>query len=120
MSDVVERFLRSLATRDYDGLADCFAPTARMRALVPTRVREEDGPQAIAARYRFWLDDYDQYQVVATDNERVADREQLRYLIRGVDPKDGPGVLEQFGYATVDGGRITALNLVCSGFRPET
>jgi hypothetical protein len=61
MSDVVERFLRSLATRDYNALAECFADTSRLRALVPTRIREEQGPDAIAARYRFWLDDYDEY-----------------------------------------------------------
>ena len=119
VSEVVDRFLRSLATRDYDALAECFAPSAKLRALVPTRVREEDGPEAITARFRFWLDDYDEYQVVATDAEPIADREQLRYLIRGVDPQDGPGVMEQRGYATVDDGRISELNIVCTGFRPD-
>ena len=120
VSEVVERFLRALGTRDYDALAECFADGSTLRALVPTRVREEEGPEAIAARYRFWLDDYEDYELVATDVERFADHEQLRYRIRGVDPKDGPGVMEQRGYAIVDDGRITTLNVVCSGFRPDT
>jgi SnoaL-like domain len=119
VSEVVERFLRSLETRDYDALADCFADASMLRALVPTRVREEQGAEAIAARFRFWLDEYEDYQVVDSDVERFADHEQLHYRIRAVDPEDGPGVLEQRGYAIVDDGRIATLNVVCSGFRPD-
>jgi hypothetical protein len=117
MSDVVERFLHSLETRDYERLADCFSATAKLRALVPSALREAEGTDAIVARFRLWFDDLDEYELVSSDSERVLDRERVSYRIRGVDPEDGRCQMEQHGYATVEDGQISALNLVCSGFR---
>jgi ketosteroid isomerase-like protein len=118
MSDVVERFLNSLETRDFETLADCFAPDAKLRALLPSRIREEDGRDAIQARYRFWLGKLGDYELLRTASDSVVDRALVRYRVRGVDPEDGLSEMEQHGYATVEDGRITALNVVCSGFRP--
>jgi hypothetical protein len=118
VGDAVERFLHSLETRDFETLADCFAPDAKLRALLPSRIREEDGRDAIEARYRFWLGDLGDYELLRTASDTVVDRALVRYRVRGVDPEDGPSEMEQHGYATVEDGRITALNVVCSGFRP--
>jgi ketosteroid isomerase-like protein len=54
VSDVVDRFLDAVGARDFDAIAACFHDDAKMRALVPSRLRDESGPDAIAERYRFW------------------------------------------------------------------
>jgi hypothetical protein len=118
MSDAVERFLRALEARDYERLAECFTPTAKLRALVPSALREAEGPEAIVARFRIWIDDLAGYELLAADSEPVLGREHMRYRFRGVDPEDGLTESEQHGYAMVEDGRISALNLVCSGFQP--
>lgn len=112
------RFLDALAARDFEGLADCFTPDAKLRALVPTRVREDDGPEAIAERFRFWVGEIEDFRLSESDVEPVADRVRVRYRLEGKDPEDGVGLMEHHGYLTLADGRIEALNLVCSGFRP--
>ena len=36
----------------------------------------------------------------------------------GIDPEDGPVICEQHAYLTLESDAITAMNLVCSGWRP--
>ena len=115
---VAEQFLAALSERDYHGIASCFTRTAKLRVLVPSALREEDGPQAIADRFRFWYADLDDFELREAEVDVLADRVRLRYRLRGHDPEDGPVVSEQEGYATVEDGEISALNLVCSGWRP--
>lgn len=115
---VAGAFVDALARRDFDAIGDCFSPAARMRALVPQRLRDETGPGAIAERFRFWYADLGEFELVESEVDAIADRVRIRYRVRGVDPEDGAVVQEQEGYATVDDGRIAAMNLVCSGFRP--
>lgn len=118
---VANRFLEAVGRRDYAALASCFAPDARLRGLVPARVREEEGPQAIADRYRIWLGDADEYEVPASSADELLGLVRLRYLVRTIDPETGaPTEFEQTGYAQIVHGRIAVLNLVCTGNRPAT
>lgn len=115
---VVDELLEAIRTRDRARIARCFATGATLRALTPHRLREEDGPDAIAARYAFWLDPLEPFILVAGDVAQVADRVRLRYRFRGRDPLKGWQENEHTAYATVEDGRVTALNLACAGFRP--
>jgi hypothetical protein len=115
---VVDRFLDAVERRDFEALGACFAPGARLRALVPSRLREEEGPEAIAARFRFWFVDLDEFEVVESGAGRTADRTRFSYTLSGVKPELGPVVVEQRGYLDVDDGLISGLSLVCSGFCP--
>jgi hypothetical protein len=115
---VVSELRDGIASRDSGRIAACFTPEARLRALTPSRLREETGPEAIAARYAAWLDGLDPFAVTSSDVERVADRIRLRYRFRGRDPENGWQENEHTAYATVVDGRIAALNLSCAGFRP--
>jgi ketosteroid isomerase-like protein len=117
-ADAPSRFLDALAARDFDAIGACFAPDAKLRALVPHTVREDDGPAAIAQRFRFWIGDLTVYELVGPESDPVSDRVHVRYRLRGIDADEGPGFMEQHGYMAVEDGKITALNLVCSGFRP--
>jgi SnoaL-like domain len=115
---VVTQFLAALADRDYDAIASCFTETAKLRALVPSALREDEGPEAIAARFRLWFEDLEQFELLGSNVDRFADRVRLRYRCRGEDAEDGAVVVEQEGYAAVEGNGIGVLNLVCSGWRP--
>jgi hypothetical protein len=115
---VLDRFLTALEGRDWDALGACFAPDAKLRALVPTALREADGGGAIADRFAVWFADLQQYELLESGVSPFVDRVHVSYRVRGIDPEDGDTIVEQRGYATVDDDRIAALNLVCSGFRP--
>jgi SnoaL-like protein len=117
-TDAATRFLEALATRDFRALGGCFAADGRLRALVPTRLRDEEGREAIAARYDYWYGALDEFELTTAEAAAVADRVAVRYRVRGIHREDGPVVQEQQGYATVVDGLIATLNVVCSGFRP--
>lgn len=116
--DAGARLLAAIGAQDFAVMESCFAPAARLRALVPSALREEEGSAAIAARFRFWWEGLDHVELVESELEQVADRVRLRYCLRGHDADDGWVTVEQTGYLQVEEGAISVLNLVCSGFRP--
>src|SRR6266487_396047 len=115
---VAERFLQALGQRDFDGIASCFASDGRLRALVPTALREDEGGGAVAARFGYWFGELGDFAVTETAIDEFVDRVHLRYRVRGVDPDDGAVTCEQHAYLTLEDGTIAAMNLVCSGLRP--
>jgi hypothetical protein len=116
---VVEKLLDAIGARDRAQIAACFASDAKLRALTPHQVRELDGPEAIAGQYGFWLDSLESFVLVSGDVTAIADRARLRYRFRGRDPAKGWQENEHTAYATVENGRVAALNLTCAGFRPS-
>ncbi len=112
------QLLNAIRRRDYVGIASCFADEAHLRAVVPPGVREDDGPDAIAARFRLWTGELAEYELVDATVDPVADLLRLRYAVKGVDPEHGLCIFEQTAYAEIADGRITKLRLACSGDRP--
>ena len=111
--------LRGISGRDFARIEACFAPDAVLRALTPHQLREEHGPHAIAAQYRHWLESLDELELLAGDEEQIADRIRIRYRFRGRDPEKGWQENEHTAYAALAAdGSIAALNLSCAGFRP--
>jgi hypothetical protein len=115
---VVEELLAAIGARDQTRIAACFARDAKLRALTPRTLREEDGAAAIAGRYASWLDSLQSFAVLSGDVEPIADRVRLRYRFRGRDPVKGWQENEHTAYAQVVDGRVAALDLTCAGFRP--
>jgi hypothetical protein len=113
-----QRFLASLAVRDWAAIEACFAPGARLRALVPSALREAEGAEAIVARFRLWFGDLEEFQLLDSAVDEMADRVHVRYRFAGTDPEDGRVVAEQQSYFAFEDGLIAAINSVCSGFRP--
>jgi ketosteroid isomerase-like protein len=74
---VVRELLEAIRARDVDRIAACFAPDARLRALTPHELRELDGPDAIADRYRRWLEPLESLAGVAGDVEPIGQRVRL-------------------------------------------
>lgn len=117
-TDVAERFLEALSHRDFDALAATFAENGRLRGLVPSALREEEGREAIGARFRFWFGDTEDFELVESGVTPFADVVRLYWRGRGSDPEAGLTTFEQTAYAGIGGGGIAWMNLVCSGDRP--
>lgn len=115
---VATALLAAIRERDRAGVAACFAPDARLRVLTPRSLREEEGPDAIGARFMGWVASLESFALLSADAEVVADRVRIRYRFHGRDPEKGWQENEHTGYATIDDGRITTLNVSCAGFRP--
>ena len=114
-SDVASRFLEALAQHDFDAVGEAFMPDGRLRGLVPTALRELEGPEAIAARFRMWSGDG---EIVESGYEDFADLVKLRWRIRETDDEGRPAVFEQTAYAEIGDDGIAWMNLLCSGQRP--
>jgi len=112
------QLLEALRRRDYVDIASCFADSAQLRAVVPPGVREDDGPDAIAARFRLWTEELTDFEVVDGSVDPFADLLRIRYAVRGVDPELGLCSFEQTAYAEITDGCITKLRVACSGHRP--
>ena len=103
-----EELLDAIRSRDGARIASCFAPDAELRALTPHRLREEDGPAAIAAQYAHWLEPLESFAVVAGDVTAVADRIGLRYRFRERDPAKVWQENEHTAYTAVVDGRVAS------------
>jgi len=108
----------ALAERDFARLADTLTPDARMRALMPPGPIEVLGAEAAAAKFSAWFGDADEFELVRSGSETVADRLHVFYRLRVKKRGDLSKIVEQHLLCAVDDGRITALDLVCTGFRP--
>ena len=114
--DVASGFLEAFSRRDYDGIAATFVEDGRLRGLVPPGLREADGREAIAERFRIW-NDVEDWELLESDREDLADLVKLHWRVASTDPELGRTVYEQTAYAEIGEGGIAWMNLVCSGDR---
>jgi TusA-related sulfurtransferase len=115
---VARLFVEALAARDYKWIFGAMARDVRFRFLVPSGPGEATGAADVAAKYFEWFGDADVLEVDAILVSPLPDRLSLRYrfLLR---EQEGWEVVEQQSYLDVDEqGRIVAIDLLCSGFRP--
>jgi hypothetical protein len=115
-------FLAGLAAQDWAGLGGALAAGARLRALLPSGLREWAGAGVIAGRFACWFGDTEDFELVEAAVGVVGGRLRLRWRLRLRAERLGAGwfTVEQQAYAdTGDGGRIARLDLLCTGYRPE-
>lgn len=113
-----ERLLEAIGSRDFRGIAACFAPEASMRVLTPKGLVELSGREAVEARFRRWFAGMDGFELLDGEVTEVADRVRVRFHTRGRDPAKGEQENDHTGYAEVRDGLIVSLNVSCAGFRP--
>ncbi len=111
-------FLTALAARDFVGLQACFQPDIRFHALVPSGLREGVNAAEATAWLRKWFGDADEFHMLASSVDQIADRLHITYRFRLRERLDWK-LIEQHAYCTVDEGLIGVMNVLCSGFRPE-
>ena len=114
-----EEFVVALSDRDSVRLESCLHPEVRMRALVPSGFQELKGPSAVVAKLNSWFAEADSIQVLEKNIYRVADRLHVRYRFRERYPDGETEIIEQDTYFDLRDGSIVAINLLCSGHRPE-
>ncbi len=112
------RFVDALGRRDFAAVERQLAPDVRFRGLTPPALREADTAGGASEWLRTWFADATEFAVVASSVESFSDRLRISYRIEVVED-DEPSVMEQQGYCTIQDGRITSLDLVCSGNRPR-
>jgi ketosteroid isomerase-like protein len=118
-TDLGMGFVTALAERDFPRLADTLTPDVRMRALIPPGPVEISGAEATAAKFSSWFGDAEELEVVRSGSDTIADRLHVFYRLRVKKP-DGPRkIVEQHLLCAFDHHRISALDLVCTGFRPD-
>jgi hypothetical protein len=118
-TDPGTRFVTALAHRDFPRLAGVLTADVHMRALIPPGLVEASGAEAVAAKFSSWFGDAKELELVRSGSDAVADRLHVFYRLRVKKPGDVSMIVEQHLLCTFDEDRVTALDLVCSGFRPD-
>ena len=118
-TDLGDVFVTSLVDGDTPRLATTLDPDVRMRALIPPGPIEVLGAEAVAGKFAAWFGNAEELELIRSISEPVADRLHVSYRLRVRRAGDAWNVVEQHLLCAHAGGRITALDLVCSGFRPE-
>lgn len=123
-------FLDALTRRDFEALAACLAPDVRMRAVTPLRELDLHGQDEVSDRFRMWFGDAPEFGMVDASIGGVGSRAYLSWRIqthgRGGTPVTE--VVEQHVFlgcatAATEGAppvaqpRISAIDLLCSGFQ---
>jgi hypothetical protein len=115
-------FIESLALRDFTALADCLDSAARMRAMLPHGPIELTGSDAVAGWLRSLFGGPEDLELSGGTVGDVGHRLYLRWRIR-LTPAGGTGprrLVEQHAFIATDAGaRISAVDLLCSGFVTE-
>jgi ketosteroid isomerase-like protein len=115
-----ERFARALARRDADALTTILAPDVDFRGLTPSSFWEgTTAGDVVGVLLGKWFEESDHVDDVAgvETGADVEDTHRVGYRFHVTNP-DGRAVVEQQAYYRVNGGRISHLRIVCSGFRP--
>ena len=115
-----EEFVVALSDRDTERLEACLHPEVRMRALVPSGPQELRGPSAVAAKINSWFAEAEGIQVLEKRVYKVADRLHVRYRLREQYADGELEIIEQDAYCDFRQGAIAAIDLLCSGHRPES
>ena len=112
-------FIAALAERDFARLAGTLSAEVRMRALIPPGLVEIFGAEAATAKFESWFGDAEEFGLIRSGSDAVADRLHVFYRLRVTKPGNVPKLVEQHLLCTLDTDRIDGLDLVCTGFRPD-
>ena len=96
----------------------------RFRALLPKRMLDLEGRDAVRSAFDTWFASAEHWELVDAVLGEVGGRVHLRWQLRVTKPELGPGtfVVEQQVYADtdVDDGRCTTLRSSARAFGPST
>lgn len=115
-------FVEGLAGQDFTRLGAVLAPGVRLRALLPSGLREWIGAEVIAGQFASWFGDTQDFELAEATVDEVGGRLHLRWRLRLQAERLGAGwfTVEQQAYADTDGaGRIACVDLLCTGYRSQ-
>lgn len=117
-SEAGAAFLDALTARNFPAAQALLAEGVRFRMLVPPGFMTDEGADATIGWLRSWFADADPFQVETASVDVVEGRVALTYRFR-LRGADGWRLIEQHLMLDVGAdGRVEAIDLLCSGFRP--
>jgi len=119
-AQVSRAYLRALERRDFDTVSGLLAPDAWLRALLPRQVIESRTDDATLETLRSWFGTAKEFRVLWTDHRSSAGRERIAYRFQ-LKPDWAPEqwhVIEQVGFCRIRDGRISRIDVACTGFVP--
>ena len=118
-TSVPDAFLTAISARDFDRLAECLAPSAQARLLLPRGPEVQSGRDDIARRFQGWFAAGSDFSVLATSHEAVGLRHRLTWRLRMRRNLAAPEIVEQVAFVDVGPDGISDIDLLCSGFMPD-
>ena len=112
-------FLAALSLRDFERFADCLAPTAQARMLLPRGSEVRSGRDDIAQRFEGWFGRAAEFVVLDSSREQVGPRDRLTWRFRMSRDGNPPEVIEQVAFVDVGPDGIANIDLLCSGFHSD-
>lgn len=106
----------AVADRALDRLSTHLTDEVRLRALLPGGSIEENGRDAVLARFDDWFGGHDTVVLSDVAGDEVGDRVLVHYKLT-IDPDGDSRVLTQTVVCSVYDGLIGRMDLVCSGYR---
>jgi TusA-related sulfurtransferase len=111
-------FLDALLRLDFLGLKATLDPGVRFRALAPGEIVDVATASEAVQCFRRWFGDKTDLELLHQKGEALIDRFLFEYRLR-LRNNGQPYLIEQRLCCDVENGRFAAIDLVCSGFRPE-
>ena len=115
-TSIPNAFLAALSTRDFSRLAECLAPSAQARMLLPPGPEVRSGRDEIARRFQGWFASGSDFSVLGSSNEPVGLRHRLTWRLRMSRNHQAPEIVEQVAFVDVGPDGISDIDLLCSGF----
>jgi TusA-related sulfurtransferase len=114
-----DAFLAALSARDFVRFAECLAPSAQARMLLPRGPEVRSGREEIAERFRGWFAATTEFEVLESRSESVGPRTRLTWRFRLSRDGQTREVIEQVAFVDVGPEGISDIALLCSGFLRE-
>lgn len=116
---VGERFARALASKDRASMCALLTDPVDFQALTPRKHWQAAEPGQVGdVILGTWFGPGDDIEAaLAFSNSSLPGRERVSYQLR-VRNADGVYVVEQQAYYNTEGGRISWLRILCSGYLP--
>ena len=115
-----ERFAQALAAKDSTALCALLADPVDFQALTPGRHWQATTGRQVADEIIFehWFGAGARIlELCSVSTGRVSEREHVAYRMR-VRRSGGDHLVEQQAYYSTEGGRITWMRVLCSGYQP--
>lgn len=118
-AQVGNALLAAITSGDYTTARQLLADGLLSRMLTPDGLLVDHDGDAAIAHFVGWLGPDGPSQVLVAQASTIRGRAVLRYRLRLLRPR-GSRLIEQHLMLDVDGSLVTGIDLLCSGFFPES